>query len=414
MIFLVIAVASTLSYLTFMVVIVDKQEDAMLATLLGHEISELVVELSADPETKMPDTASVKAYLLSREHLRPIPDYLRGLKSDVYNEIQIDENTYQAAIIDLNDDRLYLSFDTTGITRYRTILLTMLIGGGLISTLVLAVSGFWLFRKFLLPVSNLAHEVSNIDPEVRKIRIEDKYRDYEVGLIARSIDLFLARMDDFVEREQSFTAAVSHELRTPVSVIITATDLLEVKGVTEAQQDVINRIKESTTYMRNVIEALLFFARDTRKLVDKTLPLIWLHEILLKITDDYKELASGKNLDLVFRRKAKLNVRMSESHVEIILGNLIRNAIANTEAGEVKVTLFENGFSVKDTGRGIESGEIKLIVKRAHRSPDSPGFGLGLFLVENLCDTYGLKLEVESTVGSGSEFVVYFPEYMLE
>jgi signal transduction histidine kinase len=121
-----------------------------------------------------------------------------------------------------------------------------------------------------------------------------------------------------------------------------------------------------------------------------------------------------KKLDLLYSRKARLKIRMSESHLEIILANLIRNAIANTDAGEVKVTLFENGFSVKDTGRGIESEEIELIVKRSHSSHDSLGFGLGLYLVENLCDIYGFKLEVESTVGSGSDFLVYFPENVLE
>ena len=135
MIFLVIAIVSTITYLTSMVVIVNKLETTMLATLVGHEVGELVVELSLDPEANMPDTASVKAYLLSREHLKPIPDYLRGLKPDVYNKILVGENTYQAAIIDLNDDRMFLSFDTTGISRYRLIILIMLVGGGFISTL---------------------------------------------------------------------------------------------------------------------------------------------------------------------------------------------------------------------------------------------------------------------------------------
>ena len=247
MIFLVIAIVSTITYLAFMVVFVERQETSMLATLVGHELSELVVELSINPEAKMPETATVKAYLLSREHLKPIPDYLRGLKPDVYNKIPIGENTYQVAVIDLNDDRMFLSFDTTGISRYQSIIRIMLIGGGLFSTLVLVVSGFWLFRKFLLPVSNLAHELSCIDPRDRNIRIEEKFHGYEIGLIAQSVDQFLARLDDFVEREESFTSAVSHELRTPVSVIVTAIDLLEVKGVTEEQQDVINRIKDSTT-----------------------------------------------------------------------------------------------------------------------------------------------------------------------
>ena len=64
---------------------------------------------------------------------------------------------------------------------------------------------------------------------------------------------------------------------------------------------------------------------------------------------------------------------MSENHLEIILGNLIRNAIDNTDSGEVKVSLFENGFSVKDTGFGIEAEEIDLIVKLNYHGSNSQG-----------------------------------------
>ena len=397
-----------------MAVILDRLESAMLATLLGHEIDELVVELSQNPETQMPDTASVKAYLLSRDHLKPIPDYLRNLSPNVYHKMYVGETTYQIAIVDLNDDRMYLSFDVTTMSKNQAILLSLLINGGLLTTVVLLVSGLWLFRKFLMPVSDLAHEVSNIDPNDRNIRIEDKYQDYEVGLIARSIDQFLDKLDDFVEREQSFTAAVSHELRTPVAVVATATDLLELKGVTAEQQDVINRIKESVSYMSSVIEALLFFARDTRKSIEKTMPEIDLSRIFIKVLQRYKETASKKKVHLRIKIKTRLKVRMSESHMEIVLGNLIRNAIDNTDAGEIKVTLFENGFSVTDSGRGIEADEIELIVRRNYHGADSSGYGLGLYLVKSICEIYELKFEIESAVGKGSEFVVYFPESMLK
>lgn len=411
---LVIAIISSIIYLTVMVVILDRLETAMLATLLGHELDELVVELSQNPETQMPDTASVKAYLLSRDHLKPIPDYLRNLGPNVYHKMQVGEITYQIAIIDLNDDRMYLSFDVTTMSKNQSILLILLIGGGLLTTVVLVGSGFWLFRKFLLPVSDLAHEVSDIDPNDRNIRIEDKYQDYEVGLIAQSIDQFLDKLDDFVEREQSFTAAVSHELRTPVAVVASATDLLELKGVTAEQQGVINRIKESVSYMSSVIEALLFFARDTRKSIEKTMPEINLSRIFIKVLNGYKEAASKKKVHLRIKIKTRLKARMSESHMEIVLGNLIRNAIDNTDAGEIKVTLFENGFSVKDSGRGIEADDIELIVKRNYHGTGSSGHGLGLYLVKSICEIYELELEIESAVGKGSEFVVYFPENMLK
>jgi signal transduction histidine kinase len=386
----------------------------MLDTLLGHELEELVVDLSQDPETRMPDTVSLKAYLLSRKHLKPIPDYLGSLSSNVYHKLRVEEKTYQVAVVDLKDDRMYLSFDVTAMADNQSILLVLLVGGGLLSTLILVVSGFWLFRKFLLPVSDLAQEVSRINPDDRHIRIEEKYRDYEVGLIARSIDQFLDKMDGFVEREQSFTAAVSHELRTPITVVATATDLLEAKGVSREQQDVINRIKESTSYMASVIEALLFFARDTRKSIEKTMPEINLTRMFVKVMKSYKKAAMEKNLDLKIKVKARPKVRMSDSHMEIIMGNLIQNAINNTDAGAIKVTLFETGFSVEDSGRGIESDEIDLIVKRNYHGSDSSGSGLGLYLVKGICDIYEFNLEIESAIGMGSKFVVHFPENMLE
>ena len=87
-------------------------------------------------------------------------------------------------------------------------------------------------------------------------------------------------------------------------------------------------------------------------------------------------------------------------------------SIIQTE-GEVKVTLFEKGFSVKDTGCGIAADEIQQITKLKYHRTDSQGTGLGLYLVKNICNTYGIKLEIESALGKGSEFIVKFPENII-
>jgi hypothetical protein len=90
-ILLAIAIVSTIIYLGFMVIIVNKMEDAMLGTLVGHEADELVTELARDPAARMPKTASVNAYLLSRDQSEPIPDYLKGLAPNVYNRVSVGE-----------------------------------------------------------------------------------------------------------------------------------------------------------------------------------------------------------------------------------------------------------------------------------------------------------------------------------
>ncbi len=412
MMFLVIAIVSTVIYVGAILFIINKLEIAMITTMVGHEIDELIVDLSNDPEASLPKTASVNAFLLSRDGQLPVPEYLKELEPNVYNNFSIGDKTYQLVILDFGSDRLFVEFDITDASRYRSILLMFLIVGGLFSATVLVISGFWLSRKFLLPVSNLADEVSRLDPNDLDIRIEKKYHDYEVGIIAQSIDQFLERMNDFVEREQSFAAAVSHELRTPVSVIATATDLLELKGIQDNQKDAVRRIKDSTDYMAKVIESLLFFARNTHDVVEKTLPEVVFHEIFPGILQQYEVLASKKNLALKLEIKSRIKTRMSESHLEIVLGNLIRNAITNTITGEVRVIVHENRFSVTDTGQGIDPDEIDLIVTRNYHSEDSMGCGLGLYLVKNICNIYGLELKIESAVGKGSKFIIAFPDSM--
>ena len=413
MIFLIIAIVSTITYVSIIFIVLEKQEEAMVATMVGHELDELIGDLSNDPDTKLPKTASVNAFLLSRNDIKPVPEYLRALEPNLYSSIHIGDMIYHAAIMDYESDRLYVQFDVTGASKYQSILFMLLIGGGLFSAVVLIISGFWLSRKFLLPVSQLAEEVSGFSPDDLSLRIEKKYHDFEVGLIAQSFDQFLERISDYVEREQSFAASVSHELRTPVAVIGTSIDLLELKGINENQKAAFGRIKDSTDYMAKVIESLLFFARGTHDAVEKTMPEVKLDEVFQRVVDQYQQQANEKGLELSLIIESRSAVRMSESHIEIILGNLIRNAITNTQQGSVSVVLHEDSFLVADTGQGIKPEELDSIVKRNYHSADSMGCGLGLYLVKNICNIYGLKLNIESTVGIGSKFSIYFDDTIL-
>ena len=402
------AIISAIIYLILTTVIVKKLESTMLETVVSHEIDELVVELATDPDAILPKTASVSAYLLSRDHLEPIPDEIKFLSINSYSEIRIADRIYQAKIVAFNDDQLYVIFDVTDVSRYLSLLLIMLISGGVISVFLLIVFIIWFFRKHLSPISSLAKDVANLNPNEPDVRMGSKYRGYEVGLIAHSIDQFMDRLDDFVEREQSFTAAVSHELRTPVSVISTAMELLELKNVTRDQQVVIDRVKSSTRYIHNVIETLLFFARDTQNVAQKTLPEIGLNEIFIGVLKLHEAQAAQKKLELRFTENSNAKVRMVENHLEIILGNLVQNAINHTDQGEVKVILFETGFSVEDTGKGINPDDIQHIVKRNYHDPSNSGNGLGLYLVERICEAYKFKLEIESEVGKGSKFSIIY------
>lgn len=411
---LYIAAIASILYSVFVVALVNRLEVLMVTTLLGHEVSEMVVELQHDPNIQMPKSASIQAYRLSEEGIYPIPQYLKELDYDGYVKVKSGDRSHHATVVDLFDDRIYISFDTTDINMTLALLQIILIGGGMIFVPLLFATWFWLTKKFLVPVSNLAEEVASLDPNERNIRIEEGYKDYEVGVIAHSFDQFLIRMDEYVEREQSFSAAISHELRTPVSVIATALDLLELDAVTEQQQGVINRIRSSTNYMHKMIESLLFFARNSDQKFESTLNEISLRKVFEETLSQYKDQARIKKLDLRLEVGFDKKLRIVENHIQIILGNLIQNAINNTTAGSIKVVLEQDKFCVIDTGHGIGSNEIDLVVERCYHGPDSNGCGLGLYLVMKVCKAHGLDLKIDSQLGLGSRFCVIFPQDLIE
>lgn len=410
---LFIAALISVLYFVFVLTIVNRLEQTMLSTLVGHEIDELVSELAEDPHLAMPKTASVHAYLMSQAHENPIPEFLKKLESNLHHEVTIDDKTFHVAIVDLNNDRLYLAFDVTEIIKYRAFLIFTMVGGGVLALVFLLMGGIWISKRFLLPVSELAYEVASFNPNDRNIRIGKKYSDFEVGLIANSFDQFMDKMDDFVDREQAFTAAISHELRTPVSVVATSIDLLELSGVSEQQKGAVNRIKVSTNYMSKVIESLLFFAREYDSSPDLTLPENDIVRVCEDVMDQYLTLAKDKNLTLRLITESATRVRISDNHIEIILGNLVRNAINNTDNGEITITVLKDGFSVTDTGRGMSADTIKRILQGAKIHSQNHVSGMGLYLVTNICEYYHLKLDIDSTLDKGSRFLIRFPASLL-
>ncbi|MBN1669314.1 MAG: ATP-binding protein, partial [Anaerolineales bacterium] len=112
-------------------------------------------------------------------------------------------------------------------------------------------------------------------------------------------------------------------------------------------------------------------------------------------------------------------VHASPDGLEKILANLVGNAIKYTPAGgQVRVSLHQAGeqlcITVHDTGIGIPPAALEQLGEEFFRAPNAkqsgvPGTGLGLSIVKRLVERFGGRLEVESWVGSGSNFRVYLP-----
>ena len=106
----------------------------------------------------------------------------------------------------------------------------------------------------------------------------------------------------------------------------------------------------------------------------------------------------------------KLLVEAPESVLESVIGNLLRNALAYTDAGQVAVYIDQSSIAIEDTGPGMSPGEVEKAFQPYYRNQrQRGGFGVGLTIVRRLTDRFDWALDVDSEVSQGTRVQVSFP-----
>jgi signal transduction histidine kinase len=114
-----------------------------------------------------------------------------------------------------------------------------------------------------------------------------------------------------------------------------------------------------------------------------------------------------KGLDFELAIDADARVRLDRKALQLVVGNLIKNAVRYTEHGYVRVSYDGHHLTVADSGAGIAPQHLPQVFERFYRGEvDSEGLGIGLAIVRRICDELGWKIEVMSTPGTGSAFSI--------
>lgn len=338
-----------------------------------------------------------------------IPNEIKNLNIGFHHDIEFNERSYHIAVKELEGVKKYLVFDITDIETQEHIL-SRIILVAIASVLVIAAwVTYWLSRKVIRPVREFAEQVGNLDPNTRNIRIAENYNDVEVGLIAQSFDRYMERLDGFVEREQSFASTVSHELRTPLSVISTSAELLETnKDFPNNAQKYVDLIKKNTNEMTNLISALLFLAREDLPNNNSPSQQTDIAQLTHNIVETYTHAEQSKDVTLTISVDKQIQVNAPKSHVQIIISNLLNNALRHTQEGSVQIKINHNMLEVIDTGTGIDQETINHAFDRGFKGKDSSGYGFGLYICKRLCDRYGWNISIVKNPDRGSTASVSF------
>lgn len=283
--------------------------------------------------------------------------------------------------------------------------------------------------------------VGNIPVQIQTSRIEDRFGDI-IGFILTIKDMTHINeiMDSLVEAKRqadanslaksTFLANMSHEIRTPLNAIVGFSELLLKSDISAENKEQAEDIRNSSYNLLAIINDIL----DISKIESGKMEL---NEVDYKIADVIKDAyliteanAAKKGLSFSMDMDENIPAKLFGDPVRVrgILVNILNNAVKYTPNGSVKLEgrLLENDlnnatvqFKIIDTGIGIKADDKDKLFESFLRVDKNTnigieGTGLGLAIVKGFLELMGGSIDVESTYGEGSTFIITFPQRIVE
>ena len=211
-----------------------------------------------------------------------------------------------------------------------------------------------------------------------------------------------------------------HELKSPVAASISLTSALQYANTDNPQlTSVLSRIESRLDQLLELVKDILQLSQIKSGGPLGKIAVYDLVEETKTCCDDYLDEAKTKCLTLsVYMPDNSIPVRIDRQGYNLILSNIVSNAVKYTHKGSVAVSLQQTEswaiLEVKDTGIGIPENDIPKLFKEFFRASNArgseiQGTGVGLAGVKELVERFGGEMEFTSKENKGSKFTVRLP-----
>lgn len=383
-------------------------EQVLVKQALVKEASYYWSLLEENPTQPRPNTRHMRGMLHSDQVQDEVPEKLQAL-SDGYQRVTLDGERPIVYIEHRGEQRLYLVFDERRVSVLAFLFGILPLTGVLLVIYITSFLGWRKSRQLVSPLVQLADSLrdTRVDaaaaarPDLAQVNAE---AGSEVGVLVRAMEAYADRLVTFVERERQFTRDASHELRTPLAVFQANLELLSSQV---GDRPLISRMTDTVDDMEATLETLLMLARTEQ--THQQSEAVIVNDLAVNLMERLTPLAERKQIRLQVRQNALLTVHSPEAAITIVLTNLVRNAINYSGSGEVVVRIADQAVHVVDTGEGMEADDLARMLKPYERGQSGEtGHGLGLAIVQRLCERYHWQLDVASERGKGTQVRVLF------
>lgn len=230
--------------------------------------------------------------------------------------------------------------------------------------------------------------------------------------------LKLSRLD---KMRNSFISTMIHELKRPISTLKMCVSGIENEQMmknTDTKAELMSETRKALDSLSAYFSKLRDITFNNVEQIPLNIEIFNLHKLTDTVFSDII-IPTDKKANLINDIDPEIEVSADQSHLYNILANLVENAVKySKESVEIVCSASKTDdaieISVNDNGFGISSSDLKHIFKRFYRgkasASDQPGIGLGLTYVKLLVEAHGGDINVESTEGKGTCFVIRIPQ----
>jgi signal transduction histidine kinase len=389
--------------------------DMVLREGLRNEADYYWNRFDQDASASPPDTSNMRSYMAIDGDLNGVPEVFWHLPADAVVRT-VDEGRQLVHVSERGNHRLYLVWAKSQIYNIAfffgivplTVVLLIIYG--------LAFLAYRLSHRAISPVVQLAQQLEQYDfDRDRSLTVNlDPLRDAadaEVLAMIEALDSFSGRLQAFVERERIFTRDAGHELRTPVAVLKGSLDLLEDRADRPLpERNALRRMRQTVDDMEALLETLLMLARESE--IELPRDAVLVNDLVARQVELLQATAARGGNRLGLHEDGELRVRAPPKVVEIVIGNLLRNAANYTRDGSIDVTVTARSVRVTDSGVGMSGDELEKAFEPFYRVDQSRGLtkghGLGLSIVKRLVRQFGWSISAHSRPGEGTTMEIRF------
>jgi heavy metal sensor kinase len=352
----------------------------------------------------------------------PVPDYT-DQPSERLRRLRHERHILLVGLASSIAGRRYVLEMGTAITPVETalhkLIVTLLLGLPVL-VIIAAAGGALLVRRALRPVEVMRSTAEQISFGKLRQRLPLTHSGDAIDQLAQTLNQMLDRLDQAYQQATRFSADASHELRTPLTILRGEMEsILHARTLPAGLREHLASLLEEAERLSAIVESLFSLARldaGEARISHETFDLA---ELARATFEQMQLLAEDKHLAIRVEAPQPVLVSGDAARLKQVIVNLLDNAIKYAlPGGHITLGVHAEGgkavLYVQDNGIGIAAEDLPHVFERFYRadkvhSRSVQGAGLGLSIVQAICQAHGGSVTAASQPGVGTTLSVRLP-----